>query len=219
MPNEFLDVELPSTIPGYPCISSPRTSTTIARSDSGREKINRNWVHPLHTFRLPDAIRAHAAIEDLRDHWMVMYGPFTAFPFRDPLDFASVHLAQADQTPTVTDTDQQIGVGDGATVSYQLSKTYTRGANTYVRPIVLPRTGTVVVAVNGVSQPSGWTITRPGGVITFSSPPTNTHVITAGYLFDVPVRFATDDDFESILRSYNVSGFADITLVEKRLCL
>jgi hypothetical protein len=43
-------------------------------------------------------------------------------------------------------------------------------------------------------------------------------VITAGFLFDVQVRFESDDAFEGILRTYAIGGFADITLIEVRPC-
>jgi uncharacterized protein (TIGR02217 family) len=61
-------------------------------------------------------------------------------------------------------------------------------------------------------------VTRPGGEIVFDTPPADDVSITAGFLFDVEVRFESDDAFESILRTYQVGGFADITLIEVRPC-
>jgi hypothetical protein len=54
--------------------------------------------------------------------------------------------------------------------------------------------------------------------VTFDTPPLAGHPIKAGYLFDVPVRFESDDAFEGILRTYAIGGFADITLIEVRPC-
>ena len=59
----FRDVYAPSEMPGYPCISSPRTSTTITQSSSGAEHANQNWEHPLWHYTLPEAVRTHAAFE------------------------------------------------------------------------------------------------------------------------------------------------------------
>lgn len=214
----FADIYLPASVWGYPCISSPRFSTTIARADSGAEQRNQNRMHPLHVYRIPDAVREHAVLEDVRAHWLVMRGPLTGFPFRDPLDFASVPLDAANTVPSVGPTDQPIGTGNGAQTRFQLTKRYLRGAQSYVRPIRLPVTASVRVAVNGVEVVGGWSVSRPGGVVTFDTAPGAGQSVTAGYLFDVPVRFASDDDFDGIVQSFQTSGYADLTLNEILIC-
>lgn len=214
----FLDEYLPASVWGYPCLSSPRWSTTISRSDSGAEQRNQNRMHPLHTYRLPDAIREHQVMEDVRAHWMVMRGPLTAFPFRDPLDFASRALPAANTAPVVTATDQQIGIGNGARTTFQLTKRYSRGSAFYVRPIRLPVVSSVVVAINGLQQATGWSVSRIGGTLSFDTAPAAGQIVTAGFLFDVPVRFSSDDDFDGIVQSWQTSGYADLTLSETTLC-
>lgn len=216
----FRDVYAPPEMPGYPCISSPRTSTTIVQVSSGAENANQNWEHPLWRYTLPEAVREHSVYEALKAHWLVMAGPAYTWPFRDPLDFASVDLAKANVAPTVTMLDQLIGTGDGATTSFQLVKSYTRGAYSYARKIELPVTSTVLVSVAGVdvSGSNPWTVSRPGGVVTFTTAPTPGQLIKAGFLFDVEVRFESDDVLDGIVRSYQISGFADIPLVGVRTC-
>lgn len=214
----FADIYLPASVWGYPCISSPRFSTTIARADSGAEQRNQNRMHPLHVYRIPDAVREHAVLEDVRAHWLVMRGPLTGFPFRDPLDFASVPLEAANTVPSVGPTDQPIGTGNGARTTFQLTKRYSRGSAFYVRPIRLPVVSSVVVALNGVAQPGGWTVQRIGGALTFTTAPAAGQIVTAGFLFDVPVRFSSDDDFDGIVQSFQTSGYADLTLSETTLC-
>ena len=49
----------------------------------------------------------------------------------------------------------------------------------------------VRVALNGRAQTSGWTLAA-GGWIVFATPPAAAAVVSAGFLFDVPVRFETD---------------------------
>mgnify|MGYP005842403021 CR=1 FL=1 len=215
---KFLDEYLPAGVWGYPCISSPRFSTTIARSDSGSEQRNQNRMHPLHTFRLPDAIREHQVMEDVRAHWMVMRGPLIGFPFRDPLDFASRALPAANDAPVVTALDQPIGTGNGFRTEFQLTKIYTRGSASYTRPIHLPVVASVTVAINGTTVPNGWTVERIGGALTFDVAPAAGQAITAGFLFDVPVRFSSDDDFDGIVQSFQTSGYADLVLSEITLC-
>lgn len=223
MAERFLDIYAPAEMPGFPCFSSPRFSTLITQVDSGAEDANRRWQHPLYRFTLPEAVRDHAVYEALRDHWLIMGGPAQSWPFKDPLDFASQALPAANLAPAVTATDQLLGTGDGIATQFQLVKTYSRSGQSYQRSIHLPRSGTVLVAIDGVdpaalSPPIGWTVSRPGGVITFDAPPPIGQDVTAGYLFDVEVRFENDDAFDGIVQSYQVSGFADVTLIEVRPC-
>ena len=77
------------------------------------------------------------------------------------------------------------------------------------------------IALDGVESadsPSAWVVSRDGGMVTFFVAPSLGVDITAGYLFDCNVRFESDDTFGGILKNWEVSGFADITLVEVRRC-
>jgi uncharacterized protein (TIGR02217 family) len=47
------------------------------------------------------------------------------------------------------------------------------------------------VAVDGDERTSGWQL-GPAGSLLFETPPVAGAVITAGFLFDVPVRFESD---------------------------
>jgi uncharacterized protein (TIGR02217 family) len=219
----FVDEYMPNEVPGYPCISNPKWSTDLQTVDSGVEQVNQRWVHPLHRYALPDAIREHDTFEAIHDHWLAMRGPFYSFPFRDPLDFASVGLSLPNTVPTVTRLDQTIGTGDGLTVEFQLTKTYTVGSQTYTRNIYHPIVSTVLIGMDGedpeaASPNFDWDVSRTTGIVTFEIPPDNGSVITAGYLFDVEVRFGSDDAFEGIVKTYGVSGFADLELFEVRPC-
>jgi uncharacterized protein (TIGR02217 family) len=116
-------------------------------------------------------------------------------------------------------TDQALGTGDGIAEMFQLRKTYTRGAFSYTRDIHLPVLSSLLIASDGVLvSPTSYTVSRPGGIVTFNDPPSNGAVLTAGFLFDCEVRFESDDQLESIVRTYQVGGFADITLIEVRPC-
>lgn len=219
----FVDQSIPDEVPGFPCISSPRWSTDLQQVDSGAERANQRWENPLHTFTLPDAIRKHVTFEGIHDHWLVMRGPLQTFPFKDPLDFASVALVKSNLAPTLSRNDQQIGVGDGVTVAFQLSKTYARGSQTYTRKIFHPVVSTVIVSLNGVdpdtlSPTISFTVSRLTGIVTFDTPPGAGVIVRAGYLYDVEVRFENDDSFDGIVRTFGVSGFADLVLMETRPC-
>lgn len=220
----FIDTYPPEEMPSWPCASAPRFNTQITQVDSGAEQANQRWEHPLYKFTMPEVIREQLTFEAVRDQWLIMRGPAHTFPWRDELDFASVSLEAPTIEPVVSSLDQIIGTGDGVTQDFQLIKTYQRGPTTYVRNLHLPVVATVVVAVAGLdptasSPPNGWSISRPGGVVHFDIPPAPGQVITAGYYFDVEVRFESDDAFEGIVQSYAIAGYASLTLVEIRPCL
>lgn len=200
-------------------------STQIAAVDSGAEQANQRWIDPIRDISIPAGVRDHATFEAIKRHWLAMGGPAKTWPWRDPLDFASVDLAAPNAAPTTSSTDQVIGTGDGSTVAFQLKKAYDVGspATPYSRDIQFPVTSTVEVAIDGVdpttlSPAITWGVSRLGGVVTFSSPPGNGLSVTAGFLFDVQVRFADDETFRGIMRTYGVDGFADIPLKEVRYC-
>ena len=71
-------------------------------------------------------------------------------------------------------------------------KRYASGGQSWTRTIAKPVAGTARIALAGVEQPSGWTVDTTTGVVTFSAAPGSGVAITAGFEFDVPVRFDTD---------------------------
>jgi uncharacterized protein (TIGR02217 family) len=109
-----------------------------------------------------------------------------------------------------------IGTGDGATTTFQLVKRYASGSQTWVRTIAKPVAGTVTVALNGTSQASGWSVSTATGLITFTTAPAVGVAITAGYEFDVPVRFDTDV-LDVTLDLERLGSITSIPLVELRL--
>lgn len=223
----FIDVPLDPRIPGWPCYSSPRFRTKITSTSGGETNRDRRWLHPLRTFTLPEVVREYPILDWLQSFWLVVGGPEATFPFRDPNDFASISLDCANEVPAWSGADQFLMDGDGLTRTAQLTKVYDVEGHTYGRPIVLPVDGQLEILVDGVAPedvpgldggPYTWTVTRPGGIVEFTPALTNGRVATWGGLFDVEVRFGSDDAFDAIVQSYGVSGAADITLKEERRC-
>ena len=88
-------------------------------------------------------------------------------------------------------TDKMLGTGDGIKASFPLVKRYGSGSAEQLRRITRPTPGSVLVSVDGLAVTSGWTL-DPGGIVRFTAPPAAGKAVCAGYLFDVPVRFAED---------------------------
>jgi uncharacterized protein (TIGR02217 family) len=86
--------------------------------------------------------------------------------------------------------DQLIGVGDGAQAHFQLTKAYGDGAEPQIRPITRPRAESLLISIAGLPT-TNWTLLEHGLVRFNIAPPAGAEV-RAGFLFDVPVRFAED---------------------------
>lgn len=213
----FIDEYLPDCANSYNAISGPSFSTESVMVDSGAESINQRWQHPLFKFRVPRAVRDMETMFQVRDHFMIMKGRGQTFPFRDPLDFASVNPEAPGVEPTISATDQVIATANGTKTQFQLIKTYTVGGSSYARNIVHPVTASVLVSLNGTPTASGWSVSRTTGVLSFDAPPSNGVVIRAGFYFDCEVRY-DHDEFDAIAVSYRAGGFADLELMEVRAC-
>jgi uncharacterized protein (TIGR02217 family) len=94
-------------------------------------------------------------------------------------------------------------------------KHYASGSQTWVRTITKPVAGTVRTALGGVEQPSGWSVDTTTGIVTFDTAPSSGVAITAGFEFDVPVRFDTDA-LDVTLDLDRLGSIASIPLLEIR---
>ncbi len=230
MTASFIDEYLPDEIQGVPCQSQPRFSTRIVLAKDGDETRNRNWQSPLRKFMLPEAICDMEGLEAGLSHFEVMGGPFSSFPFRDPIEFASCALEQPNVIPAYTGLDQVLGTGDGSTYQFQLARVRQVGSATYTRTIKLPILDTIEILINGLlpaDVPSGSpdygpyavaSISRPGGLVTFTTPPHAGLALTWGGLFDTLVRWEADDTFDGVVHSLQTTGVSPISLVELRNC-
>ena len=201
----FEDVLFPIEI-GQEASVAPTYSTNIVTSASGFETRNANWAQARMRFDAGPGVRGDAELETLLSFFRARRGPAVAFRFRDPYDYSSNGMTDA-PTPA----DQMIGSGDGASDSFELVKRYGTGEQ---RRITRPVAGSVRVAVDGTELLTGWVLDEKG-VVRFDNPPSTDALVTAGFLFDTPVRFA--DDRIEVNRSTFLAGEApSVPLVEVR---
>ena len=201
----FEDVDFPIAI-GAEASVAPGFSTNIVTSASGHEYRNANWQQSRLRFDAGPGVRGEEELGELVAFFRARRGPGQGFRLRDPYDHSSSGMAG---TPGID--DQAIGTGDGATTAFPLVKRYGEGEE---RRVTRPVAGSVRVSVNGGERVSGWTL-DPLGIVRFDDPPVAGATIAAGYLFDVPVRFA--EDRLEINRATFLAGEApSVPLIEVR---
>lgn len=175
----------------YGSRGGPAYNTTVIVVDSGAESRNQRWSYPRHEYDVAYGVNTLARLEELLEFFHVVAGRAIGFRYKDWMDYKSCGRAD-----TVAATDCALGTGDGVEDEYQLVKLYTQGAYTRTRKILKPVSGTVRVAVAGVEKAltTQFTVAAATGIITFTAGniPTAGQAVTAGYEFDVPVRFDTD---------------------------
>lgn len=168
----------------------PERQTQIVTLASGREVRNSRWAHSRRRYDAGLGIRNLDALAAVVSFFEERRGRLHGFRWRDQLDWKS---CAPSQQPAAT--DQVIGVGDGVAATFQLCKVYGTGASAYSREITKPCDDTVRVAMDGVELPaSAFSCDLSTGQVTFAagSIPPPAAVLTAGFAFDVPVRFDTD---------------------------
>ncbi len=206
--NAFDDVQFPLAL-GRHARVSPGFSTAIVTTASGHEQRNADWASGRLRYDAGTGVRSEADIRTLMAFFRARRGAAKAFRFRDPLDHSSNTMTGA---PTAL--DQLIGTGDGIKTSFPLTKHYGAGADAEVRRITRPVASSLLMAIGGVPALSGWTV-GAGGMIQFALPPAAGTAISAGYLFDVPVRFAEDSlDFDT--STFAAGDAPNVPLIEVR---
>lgn len=136
-------------------------------------------------------------------------GRFHSFLWRDGLDNSSAYLQN-----TITPYDQPIGEGDGIKTRFQLVKRYGENYDPYDRAVTKPVSASVRLALDGVEiLPPDFTLDGLSGMVTFNVAPAPGVAITAGYEFDIPVRFDTDN-LEIELAGFDAAVAPNIPIVE-----
>lgn len=188
----------------------PERRTQIVELASGDEERNASWANSRRRYDVAYGIRRADDLAAVVAFFEARNGRLYGFRFKDWADYKSC-LPSATPGPT----DQLIGASDGATTTFQLLKRYASGSQTWTRTITKPVAGTVRVAIDGTEQTGGWSVDTTTGLIIFDAAPANGAAITAGYAFDVPVRFDTDT-LDVTLDLERLGSITSIPLLEIR---
>ena len=205
--SQFHDVRFPFAL-GFGARGGPVRLTEIVELASGREERNTPRAHARRRYDAGPGVKTLDDLSRLIDFFEERRGQLYAFRFTDPLDHKS---CRPSQTPAAT--DQAIGTGDGSRTVFALTKTYGSGASAYLRPILYPVAGSVLAAVDGV--PAAFGVSASGEIV-FDAAPAPGSAVTAGYEFDVPVRFDTDR-LDIALDTVGAGAAPSIPLIELRL--
>jgi len=186
----------------------PERLTDIVTLKSGAEERNSRWANSRRRYNAGYGIKSRADMQAVLAFFEERRGRFHGFLWRDALDFSS-----NGGSGTPTPLDQAIGTGDGSTTAFQLTKKYGAAFDPYFRPITKPVAGSVRVAVAGTERTTGFSVDTLTGLVSFAVAPAVGAAVTAGFLFDVPVRFDTDRlDIE--LSNFDAADAPSIPLVE-----
>ena len=183
----FVETRLPARL-AFGSTGGVERRTTITTLASGYERRATPWANGRRRYLVGQAIRSLIEASELLAFFEARRGRLVGFRLQDFADCGSGAPGAA-----ATPLDQPLGVGDGTSTAFQLAKTYGDGADAYVRAIRKPVVGSVRVAVAGAELAAGaFAVDATTGLATLAAPPAVGAAVTAGFAFDVPVRFDTD---------------------------
>jgi uncharacterized protein (TIGR02217 family) len=197
----FHEVRFPANL-SFGSVGGPERRTEVVALTNGFEERNTPWAEARRRYDAGVGLRSLDDIADLIAFFEARQGQLHGFRWKDWADCKSSRPS----APVAFD-DQVIGVGDGVMAGYQLLKTYASGAASTVR-----------IGLQGDELQEGvhYTVDTVTGLVSFASPPAVGERVTAGFEFDVPVRFDTDR-IEVSVASFQAGDVPQVPVVEVRL--
>ena len=208
----FHEIRFPANL-SFGSIGGPERRTEIVTLTNGFEERNTPWEHSRRRYDAGMGLRSLDDVEALIAFFEARGGQLHGFRWKDWSDWKSCPPS-ASPGPL----DQRIGTGDGVATVFQLQKSYVSGLQSYARPIRKPVAGTVLVAVSEDPKVEGqeFTVNAETGEVTFVLPPELGTRISAGFEFDVPVRFDSDA-IQTSVASFQAGDAPKVPVVEIRL--
>lgn len=203
----FHEVRLPARL-AFGSTGGVERRTDVVTLASGFERRSSPWAMGRRRFLIGANLRSLTDMAELTAFFEARRGRLYGFRFRDFADYAS---CAPGGTPGAS--DQALGVGNGTRTAFPLVKAYCD----VMRPIAKPVEGTVRVAVGGVERASeAFSVNTTTGMVTLNTAAGAGLPVTAGFLFDTPVRFDADR-LEVALESFGAGRMAAVPLIELRV--
>ena len=181
----FHEIRFPTNI-AFGSSGGPERRTEVVTLGSGGERRNARWAQSRRRYDAGYGVRSLADLHQVIAFFEERRGKLFGFRWRDRADDGS---APPGTEPTAT--DQRLGIADGEATVFALRKTYGALHAPYERAITKPVDGSVLVAIDGVPV-EDFVVDPATGLVTLAAAPAEDAVVTAGFRFDVPVRFDTD---------------------------
>ncbi|MDP5215945.1 DUF2460 domain-containing protein [Ruegeria sp. 2205SS24-7] len=208
----FHEVRFPASL-SFGSVGGPERRTDVVTLANGFEERNSPWAHSRRRYDAGLGMRSLDDVETLIAFFEARRGQLCGFRWKDWSDFKS-----SSASAEVSHDDQVIGVGDGVLRTFRLTKLYRSGEFSYERPIKKPVRGSVRVGIEQDEQREGvdYEIDETSGLVSFVVAPAAETQITAGFEFDVPVRFDTDR-IQTSVASFQAGDVPNVPVVEVRV--
>lgn len=208
----FHEVRFPTNL-SFGALGGPERRTDIVTLANGHEERNTPWAHARRRYDAGVGLRSLDDIAVVLAFFEARRGQMHGFRWKDWADFKS--CAPSD---TVDFRDQEIARGDGTRREFPLSKAYVSGDARYLRPIAKPVAGSVKLGVGDAEQFEGvhFEVDAARGMVVLAQAPGPEDIVTAGFEFDVPVRFDTDR-IQTSIASFQAGDVPNVPLIEVRV--
>lgn len=183
-------------------------SCDVVTLRSGFERRNSGWSLPLRRYKAGAGLRTIDQVLEALKFFEERGGRLKGFRFLDWLDYKSCPITQE-----VTPEDQFLGTGNGSNDQFQLVKVYKDSLATS-SPRLIQKPVDVMVAVNGKER--AFHVDKTTGIVTLNTRPSRGNRVTAGFTFDVPVRF-TKDEFVVNVEMFHLGEVPVLDVQEIRL--
>jgi len=209
---KFHEIRFPANL-SFGSVGGPERRTEVVTRANGFEERNTPWAHSRRRYDAGLGMRSLDDIETLIAFFEARRGQLHGFRWKDWSDYKS---CRPSREPGFCDC--VIGVGNGETRAFQIVKVYRSGDETYARPITKPVAGSVVAGVDGNELVAGvhFEVDATTGIVTFTDAPDPDVAVTAGFAFDVPVRFDVDR-IQTSVAGFQAGDAPSVPVVEIRV--
>ncbi|MDO5641883.1 MAG: DUF2460 domain-containing protein [Paracoccus sp. (in: a-proteobacteria)] len=207
----FHEIRFPANL-SFGSVGGPERRTEIVTLTNGYEERNTPWAHSRRRYDAGLGLRSLDDIQALIAFFEARGGQMHGFRWKDWADYKSCAPSAA-----VGHMDQLLGHGDSRNTRFSLRKRYVSGPADYLRPIQKPVEGSLRIGVGGdeIREGAGFSVDLTTGVVTLDEPPGEGAPVTAGFEFDVPVRFDTDRIAVSVA-SFHAGDMPQVPVIEVR---